>query len=127
MADRREDQIDVEVTPAYWPERSTPEAGQWAFTYTVRITNRGSRLATLRSRFWRITDGNGRVEEVRGDGVVGKQPALEPGQSFEYQSWAMLRTPFGSMRGTYFMERGDGSRFEAPIAEFALTLPNALN
>ncbi len=122
-----EDRIDITVQPEYWPERSTPDVSQWAFTYTVRITNQGTRPATLRSRYWRITDANGRVEEMRGDGVVGKQPHLQPGESFEYQSWAMLRTPFGSMRGAYFMERTDGSRFEAPIAEFALTLPNALN
>jgi len=121
------DSILVEVQPEYWAERSSPEASQWAFTYAVRITNTGDQVATLRSRYWRITDANGRVEEVRGEGVVGKQPTLQPGDTFEYTSWAMLRTPFGTMRGTYYLERTDGGRFEAPIAEFALTQPNALN
>ncbi len=119
--------VRVQVSPKFWPERSSPEAGQWAFTYTVRVANEGTRVATLRARHWVITDGAGRVEEVRGEGVVGKQPRLEPGERFEYTSWAMLRTPYGSMRGAYVMERADGSRFEAKIAEFALTQPNALN
>lgn len=119
--------IRVQVKPAFWPERSAPDSGQWAFTYTVTVKNEGSREATLRARHWVITDATGRVEEVRGEGVVGKQPRLEPGQSFEYTSWAMLRTPFGTMRGEYVMERADGTRFEAKIAEFPLTQPNALN
>jgi ApaG protein len=93
----------------------------------VHVVNEGTRAATLRARHWVITDATGRVEEVRGEGVVGKQPRLEPGERFEYTSWAMLRTQFGSMRGEYVMERADGSRFEARIAEFALTQPNALN
>ena len=115
------------VKPAFWPERSQPQSGQFAFTYTVQIANVGTAPVQLRSRHWIITDGNGRVEEVRGEGVVGKQPKLEPGQQFEYTSWAMLRTPFGSMRGSYSMERQDGQTFEAKIAEFALTMPNSLN
>jgi ApaG protein len=121
------DGVRVTVKPAFWPERSQPQAGQFAFTYTVQIANVGDATVQLRSRHWIITDGNGRVEEVRGEGVVGKQPKLEPGQAFEYTSWAMLRTPFGSMRGTYSMERPDGQTFDARIAEFALTMPNSLN
>lgn len=127
MSDTTTEGIRIRVRPAFWPERSTPESSQWAFTYTVSITNTGSQPATLRSRHWLITDGDGRVEEVRGPGVVGKQPRLAPGDTFEYTSWAMLRTPFGTMRGSYQMERPDGAAFEAQIAEFALTQPNSLN
>jgi ApaG protein len=119
--------IRITVKPAYWPERSSPEAGNFAFMYTVEIANVGDAPATLRSRHWVITDANGKVEEVKGEGVVGKQPKLGPGEKFEYTSWAMLRTPFGTMRGTYFMARQDGSQFEARIGEFALTQPHALH
>ncbi|MBX5483054.1 MAG: Co2+/Mg2+ efflux protein ApaG [Myxococcaceae bacterium] len=127
MSDTTTDGIRVVVKPAYWPERSSPEAGQYAFMYTVEISNVGELPAQLRSRHWIITDANGRVEEVRGEGVVGKQPRLAPGERFEYTSWAMLRTPFGSMRGSYFLVRPDGTRFEAKIGEFALTQPHALH
>jgi ApaG protein len=119
--------IRITVKPAYWPERSAPETGHFAFMYTVEIANVGSVPAQLFSRHWLITDANGRVEEVRGEGVVGKQPRLGPGERFEYTSWAMLRTPFGSMRGSYEMVRPDGTRFEARIAEFALTQPHSLH
>ncbi len=119
--------IRITLKPAYWPERSSPEAGQFAFMYTVEIANVGTESAQLRSRHWIITDANGKVEEVRGLGVVGKQPRLSPGESFEYTSWAMLRTPFGSMRGSYAMVRPNGEVFEAKIAEFALTQPHALH
>jgi ApaG protein len=127
VSDTTTDGIEVKVEASFWPERSAPEKGQWAFQYSVRVANTGARTATLRARHWVITDATGRVEEVRGEGVVGKQPRLEPGEHFEYTSWAMLRTPFGSMRGEYVMERSDGTRFEAKIGEFALTQPNALN
>ena len=119
--------IRVQVKVSFWPERSNVEAGQWAFAYTITITNEGDAPATLRSRHWLITDATGQVEEVRGPGVVGKQPRLGPGERFEYTSWAMLRTPFGTMRGEYLMERVDGGRFEAKISEFVLSQPNALN
>ena len=119
--------VRVTVKPAYWPERSSPESGHFAFTYTVEIANTGTQPAQLKSRHWVITDANGRIEEVRGEGVVGKQPKLNPGERFEYTSWAMLRTPFGSMRGSYFMVRPDGREFEAKITEFALTQPHALH
>lgn len=119
--------IRVTVKPAYWPERSSPETNHFAFMYTVEIANVGSEPARLLRRHWLITDANGRVEEVRGEGVVGKQPRLEPGERFEYTSWAMLRTPFGTMRGSYAMVRTDGRAFEARIAEFALTQPHALH
>ncbi len=119
--------IRITPQPAYWPERSSPESGQYAFMYTVEIANVGTEPAQLRSRHWIITDANGRVEEVRGLGVVGKQPRLEPGETFEYTSWAMLRTPFGTMRGSYSMVRASGEVFEAKIGEFALTQPHALH
>lgn len=119
--------IRITVKPAYWPERSQPESGHYAFMYTVEIFNAGQLPAQLKSRHWVITDANGRVEEVRGEGVVGKQPRLGPGERFEYTSWAMLRTPFGAMRGTYAMQRPDGEEFEARIGEFALTQPHALH
>lgn len=127
MSETTTEGIRITVKPSFWPERSAPESGQWAFTYSVTIKNEGRAAATLRARHWVITDANGKVEEVRGEGVVGKQPRLEPGDAFEYTSWAMLRTPFGSMHGEYAMERADGTRFAAKIAEFALTQPNALN
>lgn len=119
--------IRVTVKPAYWPERSAPDNHVYAFMYTVEIANTSQETAQLRSRHWLITDANGKVEEVRGEGVVGKQPRLQPGERFEYTSWAQLRTPFGSMRGTYTLERPDGRRFEARIGEFALTLPHSLH
>lgn len=119
--------IEVRVQATFWPERSAPERGQWAFQYTVKVANTGSRAATLRARHWVITDATGHVEEVRGEGVVGKQPRLEPGEGFEYTSWAMLRTPFGSMHGEYVMERPDRTRFEAKIGEFVLAQPNSLH
>jgi ApaG protein len=127
MSSTETEGVRVTVKAAFWPERSSPDNNQWAFTYAVTVKNEGTRAATLRARHWVITDANGRVEEVRGEGVVGKQPRLEGGDSFEYTSWAMLRTPFGTMRGEYVMERIDGSRFEAKIGEFVLTQPNALN
>lgn len=126
MSDTTTEGVRVQVSPAFWPERSAPENNQWAFTYTVTVTNGGSRTLTLKARHWIITDATGHIEEVRGEGVVGKQPKLEPGDSFEYTSWAMLRTPFGSMHGSYEMVRSDGSMFEAKIGEFPLTQPNAL-
>ncbi len=127
MSQTSSDGIRITVRPAFWPERSNPESSQFAFMYSVEITNEGTQPAQLRSRHWIITDANGRVEEVRGEGVVGKQPKLNPGEKFEYTSWAMLRTPFGTMRGAYFMTRPDGTRFEAKIGEFALTQPHALH
>ncbi|MBI3181275.1 MAG: Co2+/Mg2+ efflux protein ApaG [Myxococcales bacterium] len=119
--------IEVTVTPEYWAERSLPEAGQFAFTYTVEIANLGTEPARLQSRHWVITDADGRVEEVRGEGVVGQKPELAPGQRFRYTSWVMLRTPFGTMRGSYQMARRSAEQFEAQIGEFPLTLPYALH
>jgi len=121
------DGIRVEVKSAFRPERSEPEKGRWLFSYTVRIANQGEHPAQLMARHWVITDATGNREEVLGDGVVGHQPHLEPGQQFEYTSFCVLRTPHGSMRGSYRMVRGDGSSFEARIAPFPLVVPGTAN
>jgi ApaG protein len=115
----------VEVKSAFVPERSQPERGEYFFAYTVRITNSGEQTVQLVSRHWIITDGDGRVEEVRGAGVVGQQPVLHKGQSFQYTSACPLATPWGEMRGTYQMVRDDGSGFDARIAPFELAIPAA--
>jgi ApaG protein len=119
--------IEVDVRSDYRADRSAPAEGRFLFTYTVRIKNGGTGAAQLLSRHWIITDAAGALDEVVGDGVVGKQPHLRPGQSFEYTSFCVLRTPLGQMRGTYTMAREDGSRFEAEIAPFSLAVPSALN
>lgn len=119
--------VRVRVRPSFWPERSKPEAGQWAFTYAVEVVNEGGAPVTLTARHWIITDANGHVEEVHGEGVVGKKPRLEPGQRFEYTSWAVLRTPFGTMRGSYRMAVEGGAPFDAAIGEFLLSQPHALH
>jgi ApaG protein len=117
--------IRVTVRSAYSSERSEP--GRFLFTYTVTITNEGDVPARLVSRHWFITDAGGATEEVVGDGVVGQQPHLSPGEEFEYTSFCVLRTPHGSMRGTYRMERDDGTEFRARIAPFSLVMPGTLN
>jgi ApaG protein len=119
--------IKVTVKSVYVPEQSSPRAKRYVFAYTVRIENQGDLPAQLKSRHWIITDGNGRVEEVRGPGVVGQQPHLAPGEHFEYTSGCVLETPRGMMQGTYQMFRPDGASFEATIAPFALALPFSLN
>jgi ApaG protein len=119
--------IRVVVKSEYMSERSSPGAKQFVFKYTVRITNEGTETAQLRSRHWVITDGDGKVQEVRGDGVVGAQPVLKVGQHFEYTSGCVLPTPRGTMRGTYQMVRENGETFDAEIAPFALALPYSLN
>lgn len=126
MAERRY-AIQVVVQSQYLPEQSNPDAGQYSFAYKVRVTNTGSVPAQLISRHWIITDGNGKVVEVRGLGVVGQQPLLAPGQGFEYTSGSQIATPAGTMRGSYFFVAEDGERFEAPIAEFALSMPRTLH
>lgn len=119
--------IKVVVHSQYVPDRSSPRGRQYVFAYTVRISNEGTAPAQLTTRHWIITDGNGKVQEVRGDGVVGQQPALAPGEHFEYTSGCVLETPHGQMRGTYQMVRPDGERFDAVIAPFLLAVPNSLN
>jgi ApaG protein len=119
--------IRVTVSSNYIPAQSAPKARRYVFAYTVRIANEGTESAQLKSRHWIITDGNGKVEQVRGPGVVGEQPMLRPGEHFEYTSGCVLETPRGSMEGTYQMVRSDGSEFDATIAPFALMLPYTLN
>jgi ApaG protein len=119
--------IRVDVKTQYLADRSSPMARQYVFAYTIRITNEGTSTAQLMSRHWIITDTEGKVQEVRGDGVVGEQPTLQPGEHFEYTSGCVLATARGSMRGTYQMVRPDGSKFDAQIAEFALGMPHSLN
>lgn len=115
--------VRVRVASRYSPEHSHPEQKRWFFLYTVEITNESSRTVQLVSRHWIVEDGDGHTENVRGPGVVGQQPVLGPGESFEYTSGCPLPTPFGSMRGTYQMVGEDGSRFDANIAPFTLSEP----
>ncbi|MEO7641819.1 MAG: Co2+/Mg2+ efflux protein ApaG [Ramlibacter sp.] len=113
-------QFRVEVLPQYLPEQSAPTQGIHSFAYTITITNTGEVPAQLISRHWIIASAAGEIEEVKGLGVVGHQPLLKPGEAFQYTSGCRLRTPTGSMRGSYFCVAEDGERFEAEIAEFAL-------
>lgn len=115
--------IRVHVESEFAPGRSSPPQNQWFFYYTIRIINEGREIVQLLSRHWVITDAMGATREVRGPGVVGKQPRLEPGQSFEYTSGCDLTTPFGSMRGTYQMVNDQQEHFEIEIPAFTLTEP----
>lgn len=119
--------IRIVARSYYIAERSVPKQGQFFFAYKIQISNEGMVPAQLLSRHWIITDGNGQVEHVKGEGVVGQQPRLEPGQSFEYVSACPLGTPVGSMRGTYQMVRDDGSGFDAEIGAFTHSTPDLLN
>ena len=127
MSDTTTRGVRVEVRTTYVPERSSPRDSQYFFAYRIRISNAGEETVQLLSRHWIITDGDGRTEHVRGPGVVGEQPVLEPGGSFEYTSFCPLPTPIGSMHGTYQMVTAGGSAFEAEIAPFSLAVPTALN
>lgn len=115
----------MEVTPEYLPTHSEPDEQRFVFAYTVVIENQGAATVQLLRRHWIVTDGRGRVEEVEGEGVVGEQPRLDPGQSFQYTSGCILETPLGTMHGTYLMVREDGTTFEAEISPFALATPDA--
>jgi ApaG protein len=115
--------VRVSVQSEYAPEQSQPSKNQWFFLYTVTISNEGDETVQLLTRHWIIKDGAGHVEEVRGPGVVGKQPTLKPGESFEYTSGCPLSTPFGVMEGTYQMVTQSGERFDARIAPFTLSEP----
>lgn len=119
--------IRVQVRSQYVADQSLPTAKRYVFAYTVRIANEGAEPAQLKTRHWIITDGVGKVEEVRGPGVVGQTPLLRPGEHFEYTSGCVLETPRGEMRGTYQMVRPDGRGFDAVIAPFLLALPHSLN
>jgi ApaG protein len=119
--------IRVHVRSEYVADQSVPRAKRYVFAYTVRIANEGAEPAQLRTRHWIITDGAGKVEEVKGPGVVGQTPYLRPGEHFEYTSGCVLQTARGEMRGSYQMVRPDGREFNAMIAPFVLALPHSLN
>jgi ApaG protein len=117
--------IDIETT--YVESESLPDEDRYVFAYTITIRNEGVVPAKLLSRHWVITDANGKVQEVRGEGVVGEQPHLKPGEGFQYTSGTMLETPMGTMTGSYQMVADDGSTFDAQIPEFLLTTPRTLH
>lgn len=119
--------IAVSTQTQYLPEQSDEGAGRYVFAYTIKLRNEGQVAAQLISRHWIITDAQGLVQEVRGLGVVGSQPTLRPGETFEYTSGASIATAVGTMRGSYQMLAEDGTRFEAPIAEFTLSVPRVLH
>ncbi len=119
--------IRIQVATDYVGEQSAPESDRYVFAYTITITNNGDVPARLISRHWVITDANGKVQEVSGDGVVGEQPRLNPGEEFRYSSGAVLETPVGAMQGLYRMEADNGVNFDAPIAPFTLAVPGVLH
>jgi ApaG protein len=127
MPDTNKYRIEIHPMPQFIPEQSDPENYRYIFAYTITIKNVGSVPAQLVSRHWIITDGNNEVQEVRGLGVVGKQPLLQPGESFQYTSGSSLTTAIGTMKGTYQMVAEDGTHFEAEIPEFVLASPRALH
>ena len=119
--------LKITVQTRYLPEQSKPEDGQYSFAYTINITNSGNVPAQVISRHWIITDGNERRQEVRGLGVVGVQPRIPPGESYQYTSGSMLETAVGTMEGSYRMVRDDGREFSVPIPAFRLAVPHAVN
>jgi len=126
MNDARCD-IGIQVVTDYVQEQSEPAADRYVFAYTITIRNNGDVPARLISRHWIITDANGKVQEVSGDGVVGEQPHLNPGEEFRYSSGAVLETPVGAMQGLYRMEADNGMNFDAPIPPFTLAVPGVLH
>jgi ApaG protein len=125
--DDKECDIRIDVATSYMDDQSEPDADRYVFAYTITIRNNGAVPATLKSRHWIITDANGKVQEVNGDGVVGEQPHLNPGERFRYSSGAVLETPVGAMQGRYRMETDSGASFEAPIPPFTLAVPGLLH
>lgn len=121
------DGIRISVKALYVESESDPDSDRFVFAYTVTIRNVGTVAARLLTRHWLIRDGNGRVQEVQGDGVVGEQPHLKPGEGFQYTSGTMLETSFGTMGGSYLMQRDDGTEFKAPIDDFLLAGPRILH
>lgn len=120
-------EITVEAQAVFIPDQSDADKQRYVFAYRIRITNTGTIASQLISRHWIITDANGHVEEVKGEGVVGEQPLLHPNESFEYTSGTAIATPVGSMRGSYQMVADDGLKFDAPIPEFTLAMPRMLH
>ena len=127
MPDTNRHNIRVEVSTDYVDDQSKPDEDRYVFSYTITIRNEGAVAAKLLNRHWVITDSNGKVQEVRGAGVVGEQPHLEPGEGFRYSSGAILETPVGTMQGSYEMVADDGERFLAPIKPFRLAIPGLLH
>ena len=119
--------IDVQVETRFVPDQSKPHDNRYVFAYTVTLHNAGDVPARLLARHWVITDANGKVEEVRGEGVVGEQPWMRPGDRYQYSSGAVLDTAVGTMRGSYQMLADDGTRFDAPIPPFTLSIPRTLH
>jgi ApaG protein len=119
--------IRVDVDTSYLEDQSDPKEQRYVFAYTITIRNEGSVPARLLTRHWIITDSNGKVQEVRGEGVVGEQPYLKPGQKFRYSSGTVLETPVGAMQGSYQMVADNGEQFNAPVAAFRLAMPGLLN
>lgn len=127
MPSHKRYEFEVKVETTFVPEQSDEARDRYVFSYTITISNIGSVTAQLISRHWIITDATGEVQEVRGLGVVGAQPLLKPGESFQYTSGCVLLTPVGTMRGSYQMVAEDGTPFETPIPEFQLTMPRVLH
>lgn len=127
MTTKKMHDIAVSVETRFLDEQSKPQDNHYVFAYTITIRNRGSVGARLLSRHWVITDGNGEVQEVRGDGVVGEQPWMNPGQGYDYTSGAVLETAVGTMRGSYRMLADDGTQFDADIPAFVLSIPRTLH
>ncbi|WP_306606225.1 Co2+/Mg2+ efflux protein ApaG [Azonexus sp.] len=127
MTDPDKYQIEISAQPQFIPEQSDSQENRYVFAYTITIRNTGSIAAQLVSRHWIITDGNNQVQEVRGLGVVGKQPLLQPGERFEYTSGSSLNTPVGTMKGSYQLIGEDGTHFSVDIPEFVLAMPRALH
>ncbi len=127
MTSRTNYRIDVAAAPRFLEEQSKPAQGRYAFAYTITLHNAGDVPAKLLTRHWVITDANGKVEEVRGPGVVGEHPHLQPGERFEYTSGAILDTPVGTMQGSYQMVADDGTACDAPIPRFTLSVPRTLH
>jgi len=125
--DEKHSGIHIQVATSYIDDQSEPDADRYVFAYTITISNDGEYAAKLLSRHWVITDANGKVQEVSGDGVVGEQPHLNPGERFRYSSGAVLETPVGAMQGLYRMVSDDGANFDAPIAPFTLAVPGLLH
>ena len=127
MVAKKSHDIAVSVEAQFLDEQSKPNDNRYVFSYTVTIHNRGTVSARLLSRHWVITDGNGDVREVRGEGVVGEQPLVHPGEGYEYTSGAVLETSVGTMQGSYQMLADDGTRFDAAIPSFVLSIPRTLH
>lgn len=125
--DKLKCEISIKVATDYVDDQSEPDVDRYVFAYTITIANQGNVPAKLLSRHWVITDANGKIQEVSGDGVVGEQPHLNPGEKFSYSSGAVLETPVGAMQGSYRMEADNGTSFDAPIPPFTLAVPGLLH